>query len=176
MKSGPGRAIVRGSRPNGTLARALPPFLPTVGYAAAFGLAAGLCALTGVMMGGWETPAKIRTIFLLYSAGGALAFPSGIVLARILAHGARGETAFAAAFVALTLTTLAMTAGLFGLQYRVYYAQWHVEALTWIWFKQLLYTMAAAAYQFGVLGLRLYFPFGFIALLAASLWFARQPR
>jgi hypothetical protein len=36
--------------------------------------------------------------------------------------------------------------------------------------------VAAAFYQFAVIGLRLYFPFGVVALLAASAWFARRAR
>ncbi|MGX7872558.1 hypothetical protein ACVDG5_006595 [Mesorhizobium sp. ORM6] len=44
------------------------------------------------------------------------------------------------------------------------------------WGFQLAFTMAVALYQLMVLGIRLYFPLGLIALFAASLWFARQRR
>lgn len=37
-------------------------------------------------------------------------------------------------------------------------------------------TMLTALYQFVVLGVQLYFPLGFAALVAASIWFARQRR
>jgi hypothetical protein len=176
MRVGSGRTIPDEPRMTGTLAAALPPILPTLGHALIWGLVGGLCALTSVMLGGWETPAKIRTIFLLFSLGGVLAFPVGLFLARLLSDGAKTETAFAAAFLSLAVTTIAGTAGLFGLQYREYYAQWHADAFTWIWFLQFTYTMAAALYQFAALGMRLYFPFGFVALIAVSLWFARSPR
>ena len=45
-----------------------------------------------------------------------------------------------------------------------------------IWFLQFAHTIAAALYQFAVLGLRLFFPVGFVALLVASFWFARRAR
>ena len=45
-----------------------------------------------------------------------------------------------------------------------------------IWFLQFTHTIAAALYQFAVLGLRLFFPFGFVALFVASFWFARRVR
>ena len=160
----------------GTLAAALPPILPTLGHALAWGLIAGLCALTSVMLGGWETPAKIRTIFLLFGLGGFLAFPVRPVSGTASIGRRKSETAFAACFLSLAATTIAVTSILFGLQYREYYAQWHADAFTWIWFLQFTHTIAGALYQFAVLGMRLYFPFGFIALIAASIWFARSPR
>ena len=156
---------------------ALPPILPTLGGAIGWGAAAGSCALSGLMLDDWQTPAKIRAVFLLFALGGFVAFPFGLYFARLLAGWRQtGATAFAAAFLCLTLATIAATAALYGLQYREYYAQWHEEAFTLIWFLQFIHTLAAAAYQFAVLGLRLYFPLGFVALLAVSLWFARRPR
>ncbi len=170
----------RATRRKAGLARestwSLPPLLPTLACSLGWGLAAGLCALSGVMTGGWETPSKIRALFLLFGLGGVIAFPFGLFLAQLLTRRARTETAFAAAFVAFSATTIGATAGLFGLQYREYYAHWHAEPFTRIWFLQFTHTLAAAFYQFAALGMRLYFPFGFVALLAASLWFARHQR
>ena len=78
--------------------------------------------------------------------------------------------------MSLAVATVAVTAGFFALQYRDYYAEWHAEAFTRIWFLQFAHTLAAALYQFAVLGLRLFFPLGFVALLVASFWFARRAR
>ena len=69
-----------------------------------------------------------------------------------------------------------MTGGLYALDYRAYYAEWHADTFTRIWFLQFAHTIAAALYQFAVLGLRLFFPVGFAALLVASFWFARRAR
>ena len=141
-----------------------------------WGIAMGASALTMLMLENWETPQKIRTVTVLFALGGAAAFPFGLTLARFLSYQRQRETAFAAAFLSFALATAAVTAGLFALQYRTYYAEWHADAFTRIWFFQFAYTIAAAFYQFAVLGLRLFFPFGFVALLVASLWFTRSAR
>ena len=177
MNVGACRAGSRKMRLAQRLKEALPPVLPTLACALGWGISAGVCALTGLMLGGWLTPSNVRTVILLFALGGFLAFPFGLFFARLLSQfRATGETAFAAAFIAFTVTTVAMTAALYGLQYRSYYAQWHADAFTRIWFLQFTHTLAAAAYEFAALGLRLYFPLGFVALLAASLWFARRSR
>ena len=44
------------------------------------------------------------------------------------------------------------------------------------WISGIVFTVAAGVYQFAVLGIRLFFPVGFGALLGASLWFARTRR
>jgi hypothetical protein len=160
----------------GALSRALPPLLPTLAGMLFWGIAMGASALLMLVLENWETPQKIRTVTALFALGGAVAFPLGLILARFLSYRRRRETAFAAAFLSLALATVGVTAGLFALQYRDYYAQWHADTFTRIWFLQFAYTIAAALYQFSVLGLRLFFPLGFIALIAASLWFARRAR
>jgi hypothetical protein len=136
----------------------------------------GASALVNLLLDGWQTPAKIRLMALLFAAGGALAFPVGLFVARLLSTGRSGETAFAAAFVCLLVCTLAFTSGVFSLQYRLYYSEWHAPAFSLVWILQFAFTSVAALYQFAVLGVRLYFPLGFLALFAASLWFVRQPR
>ncbi len=141
-----------------------------------WGVAMGASALLMLVLENWETPQKIRTVAALFALGGAVAFPLGLFLARFLSYRRRRETAFAAAFLSLAVATAAVTGGLFALQYRDYYAEWHADAFTRIWFLQFVFTIAAALYQFAVLGLRLFFPFGFAALLVASVWFARRAR
>lgn len=136
----------------------------------------GGSALAMLMLAEWQTLYKIRVVAVFYALGGALAFPFGLFLARLVSAGMRRETAFAAMLLSLAVATMAVTAGLFSLQYRSYYAQWHADAFTRIWFLQFVFTVAAALYQFAVLGLRLYFPIGFVALLAVSAWFARRAR
>ena len=81
---------------------------------------------------------------------------------------------FAAAFVALTVATIGATAFVFYLQFRVYYAQWHEETFSYVWFVQTFVTGAAAAYQFAVLGTRFFFPLGIVFLFAASFWLAKN--
>jgi hypothetical protein len=154
--------------------------LPSPG-AALFGAllwaaAMGVSALVNLLLDHWETPAKIRFVSLLFAAGGALAFPAGLFMARLVSLGRYWEVALAAAFVSLLASTIGFTGGLFALQYRSYYAEWHAPAFTVMWVFEFVFTVLTALYQFVVLGVRLYFPLGFIALSAASIWFARQQR
>ncbi|MER9231786.1 hypothetical protein NKI56_06730 [Mesorhizobium sp. M0622] len=158
------------------LRRALPPLCTAFVGALLWAMAMGVSALLNLMQYDWETPVKIRYVSLIYAAGGALAFPVGLFLARLVSLGRHWEIALAAAFVCLLAATSAFTGGLFGLQYRSYYVQWHAPALTITWALQFVFTMLTALYQFVVLGIRLYFPLGFIALAVASVWFARQQR
>lgn len=161
---------------SGALSRALPPPLPTFAGLLLWGIAMGASALLVLVLDNWETPQKIRTVAALFALGGAIAFPFGLILARFLSYRRQCETAFAAALLSFAFATACMTGALFALDYRTYYAEWHADAFTRIWFLQFAHTFAAALYQFAVLGLRLFFPFGFAALLVASLWFARRMR
>jgi hypothetical protein len=136
----------------------------------------GASALGNLFLDDWETPAKIRIVTMLFAVGAVLAFPIGLFAARLVSQGRRWEVAFAAAFVCLAIATVGMTAGLFALQYRSYYAEWHAPAFTHTWALQFVFTTLIALYQFVVLGIRLYFPVGFVALFAAGVWFARQQR
>lgn len=136
----------------------------------------GASALVNLFLDDWETPEKIRIVTLLFAVGAALAFPIGLFAAKLVSQGRRWEVAFAAAFVCLAAATVGLTAGLFALQYRSYYAEWHAPAFTHTWALQFVFTTLIALYQFVVLGIRLYFPLGFVALFAASVWFARQRR
>jgi hypothetical protein len=156
--------------------RAVPSTGTALVGALLWAMAMGASALTGLWLDNWETPEKIRFVVLLYAMGAAIAFPVGLFAARLISLGRPSEVAFAAAFVCLLVATLAFTSGLFALQYRSYYAEWHAEAFTVRWAFELVFTSLTALYQFVVLGIRLYFPIGFIALACASLWFARQQR
>lgn len=160
----------------GALASALPPLLPTIGGALLWGIAMGASALTMLVVENWETPEKIRTVAALFAVGGAIAFPFGLILARFLSYRRTRQSAFAAAFLSFAAVTAAATGGLYALDYRAYYAEWHADTFSRIWFLQFIHTIAAALYQFAVLGFRLFFPVGFLALLIASVWFARRAR
>ena len=163
-------------RAGNRLRRAVPSTVAALLGALLWAVAMGASALTGLWLDNWETPEKIRFVVLLYAMGAALAFPVGLFAARLISLDRQAEVAFAAAFICLLATTLAFTGGLFALQYRSYYAEWHAEAFTVLWAFELVFTSLTALYQFVVLGVRLYFPLGFIALAVASVWFAHQQR
>ncbi len=160
----------------GVLTNAPPPLLPTLAGAVLWGLAMFASAAAVLVWDSWQTPERIRAIAAFFAIGGFVAFPVGLILARFLSYRRGAETAFAAALVSLAAASFIAIGGLFALEYRSYYAEWHADTFTRVWVFQFIFTIAAALYQFAVLGLRLFFPVGFVALIAASLWFARQPR
>ena len=122
---------------------------------------------------GWATVDKIVLVAAVYASGALLAFPFGLFLAEFFSRGRR-DAGFAAAFLGHSVTTIAATAFLFAMHYRLYFAQWHEPVYTLTGTFQFVFTSAGAVYQFLVLGIRLYFPLGFIALFAVSLWHARR--
>jgi hypothetical protein len=158
------------------LRMSLPPLVTTIVGAACWATVMAASASAGVWANGWQTAGKLTDVATLYASGAAIAFPLGLVLARFVSLGRSAETAFAAAFLGFSLSTVGVTAILFAFDYRQYYVAWHDEPLTLTWAVQFAFTTANALIQFAVLGLRLFFPIGFIALIAASLWFARSPR
>lgn len=161
---------------NGRLRAALPaPLTATLG-SCLWGAATGTSALLSLLIEHWETPALVRWVGILYAAGGVIAFPLAWTIAASVAGDRPKQTAFAAMFVSLGSMTMGVTALLYVLQYRSYYAEWHADAFTLTWVVQFAVTTLVALYQFAVLGIRLYFPVGFVALAAASFWFARRSR
>jgi hypothetical protein len=156
--------------------RSLPSLAMAVTGAGCWAAIMATSAFTNLWARGWQTPGSFAAVVLLFALGAAIAFPVGLTAARFVSLGRSAETAFAAAFLALSLATVGVTAVLFALQYRQYYAAWHADFLTITWGFQLVFTTATALVQFAVLGTRLFFPLGFVALFLASLWFARQRR
>jgi hypothetical protein len=142
------------------------------------GWAAAMAASTAgaLYFGGRSESAQFDSIVVIYALGGLIAFPVALYLARLFALGTSAERRFAAALFFLGIATMLGTAFVFSMHYRQYFAQWHEDFLTITWVFQLLVTGANAVYQFSVLGTRLFFPFGFIALFAASLLVARLAR
>jgi hypothetical protein len=142
--------------------------------ALAWATAMAVSAGTNLFLQGWESSAAVVAIMSLFAIGGALAFPTGLFVARFVSLGRPGSVVFAAGFVSLFAATVLVTGGLYAMQYRSYYAEWHGPPLSLRWLFQFAFTSAGALYQFAVLGIRLYFPVGFVALFAAALWFVRQ--
>lgn len=136
----------------------------------------GFSASLNLISEGWQASERIRDVALVFAAGGAVAFPLGIMGATLISRGRRAEARFAAAFLALVLATIGATAAIYALEYRIYYAQWHAAAFSLTWIFQLVFTALVSTVQFAVSGLPLYFPVGFLAVPVAALWFARQPR
>lgn len=158
----------------------LPAAFLQIPYAFAGGLIWGLVIAAGAGQAlhatGWHSPEHVRIVLALYFAGAFVAFPVALFAGRLVAFGRSRQAAFCALFLSLACLTIGMTAAIYAFWYRVYYAQWHAEPFSKPWLLQLAFTVAGALYQFAVLGLRLYFPFGLAALFAAAFWLTRQPR
>ena len=119
---------------------------------------------------------NVKSVILLYFAGGLIGWFAGLPFASFAAHGHRPETRFCAFFLFLSVATVAITAFFFALDYRLYYAQWHAPFATRTWLFQFVFTTLGAAYQFAVIGMRHYFPLGLTALVIASFYLARRVR
>lgn len=120
--------------------------------------------------------AASASILLIYFSGGVVAFPVSLFVMRFVALTRRIEVAFASAFVALSGFTVLITATLYGLRQRAFFAEYHEPAFSTIWYYQTFYTFAGAIYQFAVLGTRLYLPAGIALIFVASLWLAKRMR
>lgn len=158
------------------LRAALPSWPVALGGSLAWALLMGASAALGLWLRAWETREHIVAVVALFAAGGGIGFAPGLFLARLVAGEKPRGAAFAAVFLALSLATIGFTAAIYVLVYRSYYAAWHADAFTITWGFQQIFTTLGALGQFAVLGVRLYFPLGFAALLVASLVFSRPPR
>lgn len=142
--------------------------------APAWGAAMAFSALAGLFLRFRLETSHLPALLLLYFAGGLVAWIVALPLARPFMGHRLVERRFAAMFLALTVATVLVTAGFFALDYRSFYAQWHAPFGTRVWAFQFVFTSASAAYQFLVLGLRLYLPFGLMLLVGASLYLAKR--
>lgn len=119
---------------------------------------------------------RLFELMLVFYFGGAFAWPFMLPLGRLLAFRRPLETRFAAFFLTLSVGTMAMTAFLFAMDYRIFYSRWHAPFGSMIWMFQFVFTGASAVYQFAVLGSRLFLPLGLLFLLATSLYLAKRMR
>ncbi|WP_200875502.1 hypothetical protein [Nitratireductor basaltis] len=135
---------------------------------------AALCGLSAwTSLSHWQTEELRQVVVVIFSAGGLVALPAACAGAwLVLRRGSSKSQQFAAFFVCLTVMTIGTTSLIFALVYRSYYAAWHADTFSYVWFLQLIFTTASALYQFATTGLRCYFPWGFVGLFAFSLWFA----
>lgn len=116
--------------------------------------------------------ANLLGLIAVYFYGGSLAFTPGIWLAVFLFGRSGTAMKFIGSTIVMLLATHTMTAGIFALQYRVFYAHWHAPFLSIVWFFQLGFTSAGAVFTFTVSSLHYYWPFSCLAFVAFGLWFA----
>jgi hypothetical protein len=158
-----------------SLAAARPDAATAVLGSVVWALAMAAAAAAKLIYMDWYSPDRMALITAFFAAGGLLAFVPGIYVGRLLSRGRR-DAGLAATFLALSTATIAITAFLVALEYRSYYAEWHEAAFTVTWVFQFIFTIAAAVYQFLVMGVRIYFPVGLLFIVAASVWNVRGMR
>ncbi|MEX3009406.1 hypothetical protein [Hoeflea sp. TYP-13] len=141
-----------------------------------WGAVMALSVYAGLQISIGGLTSHMTALLALYFAGGTLAFPIALVIIGFLTRKRRAEARFSIAFICLGGLTVAVTAGLFAIIYRSFYAQWHGEFATVLWAYQLAFTLASALYQFAVIGVRNFMPLGLVFLVAASYRLAKTTR
>jgi hypothetical protein len=136
----------------------------------------GISFLLSLHVFGRATGSHDVALTAIYALGGLLGWLVACPLVRWSGDGRGAPKVFAAWFLLLGLATIAATAGLFALQYRLFYAHWHAPFPSRIWTYQFIFTSASALYQFAVLGLRHFLPSAFLILLVLAVLMARRSR
>jgi len=135
-------------------------------------LATALVAL--VYVRGWSLGQQALFVSMIYGIGAALAAWPAAYFARLFATKRSLWRQFLMLFFLAGFTTF-LTACIFAIQHRFYYAQWHGDPFSRLWLWQQAFTGGAAVYTYVVLGLRLYVPAAVIALIVTSWWLNRLP-
>ncbi|MEM1048966.1 MAG: hypothetical protein AAGL24_22630 [Pseudomonadota bacterium] len=145
-------------------------FLPIPVFAIAFAALVPVHAL-------WlEQPVSARIVVasLIFFAGGLAGGGFAWIVTALLARGRAWSARFSLALIANAVSVPPATAFLFFLQYRTYYAQWHEEPFTTVWFWQIAFTGATALYLFAVSAVKYIFPLGLPLLFGVAAIAARR--
>ncbi len=125
---------------------------------------------------GWQDAHSMLQVSVLFLAGTFLGGTIGWFMSILLGAHRIAAKRFAVAMVIIPIATIGLTAGLFILQYRLYFSQWHMSAFTIGWLYQLAFTSISALYLFAVQGLRTMLPLApLVSLLAAFVFVKRAP-
>jgi hypothetical protein len=150
-----------------------PSMAETTGATLVWGVAIPLCLLADHLIWRHMLPPDPMRLMVIFAIGSAFAAPLALWAARIIGR-SNTYTAFASSFVALGVGTIGLTALTFAFDFWWYFSQWHGETFSKLWANQFIFTFASAIYQFMVSGIRLYLPFGLVALVIASMWASRR--
>ena len=150
-----------------------PSFLETAGLAIIWGAVMPASMIADYLLWRKMLPPGLWRLIEVFALGAFLAAPVALWFTRIIARKNR-SSAFAAMFVMLSIGTMGLTALIFAFDFWLYFSQWHGDVFSALWTNQFVFTFAAAIYQFFVSGVRLYLPFGLIALLIASFWTSKR--
>jgi hypothetical protein len=150
-----------------------PTLVEVVVTAIVWGMVVPLCIFADYYLWRHMLPPAVLRIAFMFALGAFVAAPVALWCTKIFAR--KKQTAnFAAMFLLLSIGTIGITAVIFAFDFWLYFVHWHGATFSKLWANQFIFTFASAIYQFLVSGLRLYLPFGFLALVFASLWASRR--
>ncbi|EJC73377.1 hypothetical protein Rleg10DRAFT_1833 [Rhizobium leguminosarum bv. trifolii WSM2012] len=158
------------------LRAARPPYPDLFAGALFWGTQMLASAMLGLYLRNGLQTSRLAEVATLYFLGGLLSWPFALPVARFFAYDRPPEARFAAFFVTLTAATIAMTAFLFAMEYRLFYSRWHAPFGSFVWAFQFVFTSISAVYQFLVIGLRLFLPLGLVCLVVSSYHLAKRMR
>ncbi|MGH6762861.1 MAG: hypothetical protein ACRECW_14875 [Phyllobacterium sp.] len=122
----------------------------------------------------WRSPDQVNLIIALYFIGGLLAWPLAVFMLKFTAPHRSRETAFTSAFIFFSLSTIATTTALFIVQFQMFRMSLHDHHT--LLNAKTVWSVAMTVYQFAVIGMRLYLPFGLFVVLGASWWYAKSTK
>ncbi len=117
---------------------------------------------------------EARQLTWLFALGGFVALPVARLCLGLVPDDWSKTQRFASAFILVGAATVGFTALFFSISFQAYFSQWHDDHLSKRLVFETVFTILSAFYQFLVLGLRLYIPFGLIALTGAAWAFAQR--
>ena len=141
-----------------------------------WGVLMALSAALAIWMHNSLIVASPLALTALYFYGGSLAFAPGLWLSAVLFDRRGMAWRLIGGTTVILLVTHTATAGIFALQYRVFYSHWHSSFPSVTWFFQFSFTSAGAIYQYSVDSIYYYWPFTLLCFLGFGLWFARRKR
>jgi hypothetical protein len=152
---------------------ALPSPSMVVFGSAGWGAIVMLSALSGIWLRNGLIVAGPFAIGSVFFYGGALAFAPAVWLMTLFFRRRSKATRLAAGTIVIAIATHLATSAVFALQYRVFYAHWHANFPSIVWFFQLGFTSAGAVFTFTVGSLHYYYwPASWLAFAGFGLWFA----
>ena len=153
--------------------RSRPSLLELFSAAIIWGAVIPFCILADYLLWRHMLPPAVVQVSAIFAIGAFFSAPVSLWLTKICVRPTLIAN-FALSFFLLGAGTIGLSALVFAFDFWLYFAQWHSEPFSKLWANQLVFTFASAIYQFLVSGLRLYLPFGLIALVMASLWASKR--
>ena len=155
-------------------AAALPSPSLVIFGSAIWGILMAATVMAGMWLRNGMSTTNLVAIISVYFYGGSLAFAPAVWLGEFL-FGRRGTIArFVGGTLIVAIAVHAATSGIFALQYRAFYAHWHNDFPSIVWFFQFGFTTVGGVFTFTVGSLAYYWPLSCLAVLGFGLWFARR--